>query len=219
MRFSLAIAMVVLGGVCGVTTRAIANEPLPIYPATAGGTPADREEHAPRPRFDQRPLSVWQRIGAAASTGLVGMVLEYNLHDRLALNVGIGTNLLGLSSAVGARVRPLVVASSNHEQLHALTFESSLSRSAYRGDGPGGILCDDGCMRSEYVAWAQTEVGWEARFGRHWQVQTSLGAAYLLGNPQFSCVNSQHDPARCASPRAPDLRVLFSQTLGVGYAF
>ena len=220
MRFSLAIALGVIGGVCGITIRAAADEPLPIYPAGANGAPlAVGEEEAPRARFDDHSLSVWQRTGAAASTGLVGMLLEYNLHDRLALNVGIGTNGLGLSSAVGVRVRPLVFASSNREHLHAVVLESALSRSAYRGAGVGDILCSERCMRPEYVAWVQTELGWEARFGGHWQVLASFGAAFLLGNPRFSCANSENDPAYCASPRSADFRVLFSQTLGVGYAF
>jgi hypothetical protein len=216
MRYSLLVGLGMVGMVGTITTRATADEPLPVYPVDANEAPSVvANDDASRPRFDDHPLALELRLGAAAATGVLGVVLEYNVHDRLALNAGVGTNLLGLSNSVGARVRPWVLASGNRKQLHALVLEGSLSRSVYAGEWGGGILCEDRCTQPRYVAWAQGELGWEARFGQ-WQVHTSLGAASLLGDPQFSCAHGQADPDHCGSRVA---RVLFSQTIGVGYAF
>ncbi|MEO6599753.1 MAG: hypothetical protein ABIQ16_07765, partial [Polyangiaceae bacterium] len=180
--------------------------------------PSQEAGEVPRPRFDDHPLAIELRTGAATATGLLGVVLEYNVHDRLAFNAGVGTNLLGLSSSVGARVRPVIGASGNRKQLHAFVVETSLSRSAYLGDWIAGFPCDDHCIQPRYVGWAQAELGWEARIG-HWQLQTTLGAAFLLGNPQFSCRQDGFDsPANCASSGGVT-RVLFTQTIGAGYAF
>lgn len=200
-----------------VSGRGAAQEGLPLYPAgPATETPSER---VPRPRFDDRPLAFELRTGAASATGLVGIVLEYNVHDRLALNAGVGTNLLGISSAVGARVRPMIGASSNGKQLHALVLEATLSRSAYEGGWAAEqLFCEDRCMQPRYVGWAQAELGWEARIGR-WQLQTTVGAAFLIGNPQFSCRHDGIDsPAYCGSSQNV-ARVLFTQTIGAGYAF
>ncbi|HKO54092.1 MAG TPA: hypothetical protein VJV79_40565 [Polyangiaceae bacterium] len=217
MRDSLAIALgMMIGGVLTTPTRAHAREPLPVYPVVADEEPSvAANDEAPRPRFDDHPLAIEVRTGAAAATGLLGAVLQYSVHDRLLVNAGVGTNLLGISSSLGVGVRPLVVASGNRKQLHAMILETSLSRSAYVGELGGAFFCETGCVRPRYVAWAQAEVGWQARFGR-WQIQTSLGAATLLGKPQFSCTPSQADPDDCGTAVT---RVLMTQTIGFGYAF
>jgi hypothetical protein len=191
-----------------------------VYPAdSVADAPSQQANEKPRPRFDDHPLAIALRTGAASATGLAGVLLEYNVHDRLVLNAGVGTNLLGISSAVGARVRPVIGASGNRKQLHAFVVEASLSRSGYQGDWIADLFfCDDRCVQPRYVGWAQAELGWEARIG-HWQLQTTLGAAFLLGNPQFSCRHDGFDsPANCGSSEAVT-RVLFTQTIGAGYAF
>jgi len=220
MRDSLVVALALIGGVGGITTRAAADEPLPIYPVTEDNDAPSLAgaEEAARPRFDDHPFVIQLRTGAASATGLMGAVVEYDLHDRLAVDAGLGTNALGLSTALGLRVRPFVGATANRRQLHALVIETSLSRSAYAGNLD--VLCYDGydgCNRLQYVLWLQAEIGWEARFGQ-WVVQTSLGAASLLGDPQFRCRASSSGSADCA-PRSASVRVLFSQTIGFGYAF
>jgi hypothetical protein len=216
MRSSLVVALAMIGGgVCAITTRAAADEPLPVYPVAADDArELVADDDVSRARFDDHPFAIELRTGAGAATGLAGFVLEYNVHDRLVLNAGLGTNLLGISSSVGARARPIVGASSNRKQLHALILETSLSRSASTGEPAGDIFfCDDRCIQPQHVSWVQAEAGWEARFG-HLQIQTSLGAAFLLGNPNFSCAVSQY--SGCSSSVA---RILFTQTFGIGYAF
>lgn len=188
-----------------------------MYPA--GPVAETPNEQASRPRYDDHPFAVELRTGAASATGLVGVVFEYNAHDRLVLNAGVGTNLLGISSAVGARVRPVIGASSNGKQLHALVLEATLSRSAYLGDWAAEeFFCDNRCTLPRYVGWAQAELGWEGRIG-HWQLQTTVGAAFMLGHPQFSCRHDGIDSAANCSSSQTLTRVLFTQTLGVGYAF
>ena len=74
--------------------------------------PSDAEEpkhalNAPS-KFSDRPLMIQLRGGIDTLVGLFGLTASYDVHNRLALGAGLGTNAAGLQLAVFARVRPLM---------------------------------------------------------------------------------------------------------------
>ena len=183
------------------------------------------ESELAEPDFTSHRFGLQLRSGVATSVGFVGALAEFNLHDRLAVNAGVGTNFYGLSSAFGVRLRPLIFRSSaltRMPMVWALTLEGSLSRGAV-GEQPDLAYCIEECVaRSSVVTrsvnWGQIEVGAEMRAG-HYQFLGSLGGAVILGSPRFTCV---HDATGAAFDCTDEQRVrsrTFVLTFAAGYVF
>ena len=190
---------------------------------SAAARAADTE--APEPTFTARRFVLQLRSGVATNVGFVGALAEVNLHDRLALNAGIGTNFYGLSSAFGVRLRPLIFTSSPGTRVPivwALTLEGSLSRGAV-GQQPSIDFCIEECpARSSVVTrsvnWGQLELGAEMRAGPY-QFLGSLGWARILGQPRFTCVYDNTGRAfDCTDEQRVRSRT-FVVTFAAGYAF
>src|SRR5205085_1946435 len=146
-----------------------------------------------RHRFDDEPYYFELRTGWSTTVGLIGLVAEYNLSDRVAVGAGAGLNLYGDEWELNARFRPLIAASRNGLTLHALTIESALSTSKYSGSPFELVGCLDGCDRTlvpQQVLWAQLDLGWEMRLGSGMTVRAALGGAALLGKYEWLCGGS-----------------------------
>ncbi|HEY4159693.1 MAG TPA: hypothetical protein VGM29_16395 [Polyangiaceae bacterium] len=157
----------------------------------------------PLEHFADQRFALELRTGIASSVGVFGLALDYELEEHVALNAGVGSNLLGWVGEVGVRLRPFVLSAPGGHAVHAMTFELTATRARY-WDVVGTFMCDEDCRVPplSYVNWAQSEVGWEARFGRV-QVRTTIGLALPLNDPQ--------------GQRLPDL--LLVESFAVGYAF
>jgi hypothetical protein len=185
---------------------------------------------ATEPDFTTRRFVLQLRTGLATSVGFVGALGEFNLHDRLAINAGVGTNFYGLSSAVGLRLRPIIFSSSigtTHGAAYAITLEGSLSRAAF-GEQPRLDLsyCLEECpspsprLQTRYVSWGQLELGVEMRAAERYQFLGSLGWSKMLGSPTFTCVSDATGERRnCADDDTRITRRVFVITFAVGYAF
>ncbi|MEO6598256.1 MAG: hypothetical protein ABIQ16_00175, partial [Polyangiaceae bacterium] len=122
------------------------------------------------PDFTTRRFVLQARTGIATSVGFFGVLGEFNLHDRLAINAGVGTNFYGWSPAFGVRLRPIIFTSNigtRRGAVYAITLEGSLSRAAY-GDPPRFVAyCIEAChpppphLETRYVSWGQIELGVE----------------------------------------------------------
>lgn len=195
-------------------------------PASAG---LEATSGLPNKRFSDQPWVLELKFGLATTVGLLGVAAEVTPTERLTFGTGVGLNLLGLTGGANARARPLIVASA--DQAHALFIELGFSRGRMNTTEDTlsvSAMCDgsadepgDRCYRVEFrperVDWAQLELGWEARFGAHLAVRTSLGVARALNEPDWRCQHA-HMPASCAGQSAP-FRTLFVETTSVGYAF
>jgi hypothetical protein len=183
------------------------------------------DSEAAEAAFTARRFVLQLRSGVATSVGFVGTLAEFNVHERLALNAGFGTNFYGLSSAFGVRLRPLIFSSSSATRAPsawAVTLEGSLSRGAV-GEQPDLAFCIEECAaRSSVVTrsvnWGQLEVGAEMRAG-HYQFLGSLGWARILGNPRFTCVYDNTGTAfDCTNEQRLRSRTVVL-TFAAGYAF
>lgn len=178
--------------------------------------------------FTTRRFVLQTRTGFATSVGFVGVLAELNLHDRLAINAGIGSNFYGWSPAFGVRVRPIVVTSNigtRRSVAFALTLEGSLSRAAFGEQPRIGVYCIEECrpppprLQTRYVSWGQLELGFEMRAAEHYQFLGSLGAAKMLGEPRFTCTwQTTMESFDCTTDTRITPRV-FVLTFAVGYAF
>jgi hypothetical protein len=177
------------------------------------------------PHFDDRPWQAEIRFGAGTTVGLLGLVGELNLLDRMALGAGLGFNELGAAFGAHARFRPLVFRGSR--SLHALTLELAYSQTRYRGE-PGFVpsICEgnpddpeSSCFDPPVVPvrahWGQIEFGWEARFPSGFTLRVATGGAWLLHGVEWRC-EFENAEAPCRSDPGPSVPVL---ALAVGYAF
>jgi hypothetical protein len=185
----------------------------------------------PRDHFDDLPLHLEARWGAGTSVGLVGIVGEYNVLDRLALGAGIGLNPEGAIWGAHARLRPLIFPSRSGHTLHALFLEGSFSRGRLNSTDPAGGILSDVCegghtpgstcysvfVRPEAVSWSQFEFGWEVRLRIGFTLRVSGGLALALTRPNWRC-ERDGQPVSCEGESLPD-RAIYVQTFALGYAF
>ena len=174
---------------------------------------------APKPAVHQagyhtRPVHLELLFGADTRVGELGVSLEYNLGNPLALGVGVGTNSLGAAWAAHARARPIWWQTANGNFFHALTIEGSVSRAGYNSGIDLSALCD--CTPTGVVAqtvyWAQGEVGWEGMLGNGFSFRASSGLASAIGSRHWQCL--PEDPTCHPPPRQ-----LYVQTFALGVAF
>ncbi len=171
-------------------------------------------------RFDDRPLSLQLRLGAATIVGEIGIVAEYDISDRLNVGLGIGTNTSGPMPGAHVRLRPLVFRDDRGSVAHAVVGEAGVSVGYY----DPGILTfnfdvdhpDPPKYVPKLVVWWQLEAGWEARWATGLLVRSTIGVAQCFVNPtlQYSYQGKQYTTnGDGAPPRA------FVATLATGYAF
>ena len=180
------------------------------------------------PDFTTRRFVLQARTGIATSVGFVGVLGELNLHDRIAINAGVGTNFYGWSPAFGVRLRPITFTSNigtRRGAAYAFTLEGSLSRAAY-GEQPRMVAyCIEVCqpppahLETRYVNWGQIELGFELRAAERYQILGSLGWSKMLGKPAFTCVRETTGESFDCSHDTRITPRVFVITFAVGYAF
>ena len=218
---------------CGSVARASELDDAYVYPVGEKNpepAPAPPTAEAERePNFSDHPFTLQVRSGFATSVGFIGALAELNVHDRLAINAGLGTNFYGASPAVGVRLRPLVFSSgvgTTRPIEYAVTIEGSASRAAF-GEQPSlGLLpCIEQCTEpssklvTRVVSWGQLELGGELRAAGHYQLLGSFGWAKMLGNPRFDCVQTSTGERFDCSGDSSVTRQVFVMTWAFGYAF
>jgi hypothetical protein len=177
------------------------------------------------PHFDDRRWQAEIRFGGGTTVGLLGLVGEVNLLDRMALGAGLGFNELGAALGAHARWRALVFR--GRQSLHALTIELAYSQTRYAGQ-PGLVpsMCDgspddpqSSCFDPPVVPvrahWAQLEFGWEARLPSAFTLRVATGGAWLLHRIDWRC-EFENAEAPCRSDPDPAVPVV---TLALGHAF
>ena len=198
------------------------------YPVSEGTAAVASGPLQTEPDFTTRRFVLQARTGLATSVGFVGVLGELNVHDRLAVNAGVGSNFYGWSPAFGVRLRPIIFTSqigTRSRAAYAITLEGSLSRSAF-GQRPSMVAyCIEECptpaphLQTRYVSWGQIELGVEMRAAQRYQVTGSLGWAKMLGKPQFNCIReTTGEHFDCSHDTRITPRV-FVITFAVGYAF
>ena len=189
--------------------------------------PSDAEEpkhalNAPS-KFSDRPLMIQLRGGIDTLVGLFGLTASYDVHNRLALGAGLGTNAAGLQLAVFARVRPLIWENGRTGTLRALAFEGSFSTGPtyYRpidfllGSGTESGL--SGTLHWSRVSWIQGEVVYEVRTMSGFSFTVGAGMAVPVDSRGPWCVDELK--GWCSTNASSSPQVLPTVTGGIGYAF
>jgi len=137
----------------------------------------------------------------------------------LALGAGVGNNIAGLEYSAHARLRPLV-GSSDSGRLHALTFQSAISRGQYQIIGDLlNFQCDEPqyCQvgpKPQWMTWLQLDVGWETRASSGFLLRVSTGYAFALNSPNWHCtLAGKTATCKNITTSFPTL------TVALGYAF
>lgn len=181
----------------------------------------------PRSRFTDRAIQLEGRVGYGTTVGLLGVVGEYNLFDRLALGGGVGLNDLGPVWGIHARLRPIVMTAQGGRRLHAITLESAISQGHYAGSEvrlmPTMRDCSShdtsGCrtyVSSEFVSWLQFDIGWEMRAPSGFSLRVSYGFATRLNSPNWQCT-VLGETSRCGDETIA--KTIPTLTVALGYAF
>lgn len=178
-----------------------------------------RPVHVLDPKFTSRRIQVQFQTGVGTSVGEAGVIAEYNLHDRLALGGGVGTNIVGVEVSAHARARPLI-GTTDSGRLHALTLQSALALGQYKKLGDVvWSQCDEPryCPLGpspEWVAWLQFELGWETRASNGFLFRVSAGYAFAINSPNWRCtIEGKASPCRDVYTSFPTL------ALALGSAF
>jgi len=204
---------------------------LPARVASAAGSGPDANGSQPVPHFDDRPLQLELIFGFGTTVGILGLALDYNVGDWLALGTGAGLGIHGPLWEAHARFRPLVGRLFGQPRgLHALTLETAFSRGPYADfpDHEVFSLCEgdanrvgDGCFQPNAVprltSFGQLELGWEARFESGFSLRLSGGFATALhmGTPVCYGASMQTVPCGGSEPE----RTIVVLTSAFGYAF
>jgi len=175
----------------------------------------------PRPEFSDRPIHLMAVLGLGSLVGFVGVTGGYSVHDRVELGGGVGYNGEGVMGGPYVRLRPLVSANQYSHTLHAFAVDVGLSMG--RLDYDGGPITRMTFMpeertryRSDFVAWLQTELGWEMLKVEGFSMRAGYSGSLLLNEGNVDC-----EPAAlpdegqvCGHPPKFLLGVFFS----MGYA-
>jgi hypothetical protein len=182
--------------------------------------PDDTDRPARNVTFDERPYAAHGILGFGSPIGMVGADFEYNILDRLALGVGVGTGGNRFETALLARVRPFIFEEPKRAQAITLGFAGCFAtRATYPGLTPfdesrGAHV--DADIKPAY--WIHAEVGYELRVRNGFSMFVNLGLAYLINQSDAIC----HRGAGCADDRtlAPGtlLPPIFTLSVGLGLA-
>jgi len=206
---------------------------LPARGASAAGSGPIANGAQLGPHFDDRPLQLELIFGFGTTVGVLGLVLDYNVGDWLALGAGAGLGIHGPLWEAHARFRPLVGRLGGQSKgLQALTLETAFSQGPY-ADLPknGFVLCDradgaanrvgDDCFQPNAVprltSFGQLELGWEARFESGFSLRLSGGFATALHMGTPRCYGASMQPVPCGGSE-PE-RTIVVLTSAFGYAF
>ena len=178
----------------------------------------------PDPKFTDRRFQLETRMGIGTTVGELGLVGEFNLFESVAVGAGIGLNTFGREWGAHVRLRPISGRRSG-QRLHALTFESAISRGQYAGipslvpfhecstydrreDCPSG-------RNAEWITWLQFELGWETRASNGFSLRLSSGYAFALNKPEWKCINSSQSTGCGATVNT----AIPTFSLALGYAW
>lgn len=183
------------------------------------------------PHFDDHPIQLELIFGFGTTVGVLGLALDYDVGDALALGAGAGLGIHGPVWEVHARFRPWVARIGERERvLSALTLETAFSRGQYADfpDFINSFTCDgeanrvgDGCFHANTVprptSFTELELGWELRLPSGVTVRLSGGAASALHMGTPHCVGPREQTVPCGGPE-PE-RTIAVLTSALGYAF
>lgn len=229
--WQMGLIRALLGGVALLTSprlHASDLEQARVYPVTENPAEfAASDRVGAEPSFTARRFVLQARTGIATSVGFVGVLGEVNLHDRLAVNAGVGTNFYGWSPAFGVRLRPLLFTSkvgTRRDAIYAITLEGSLSRAAYGEPPKLPVYCIEACqpsprLETRYVSWGQVELGFEMLAAERYQFLGSFGWSKMLGDPSFSCVREATGERFDCSHDTRITPHVFVISFAAGYAF
>jgi hypothetical protein len=208
-----AVAVFSLALVALSSSVAVAADPPPL-------PPDDTEHRARNVTFDERPYAAHAIIGFGSPIGMLGVDIEYNVLDRLALGVGAGTGGSRFETALLSRVRPFIFEEPKRAQAIAVGIAGCFATSAtYPGFTPfdesrGAKVGAD--IKPAY--WVHADVGYELRVRNGFSMFVSVGLAYLINQSDAICYRA----AGCADDRtlAPGtvLPPIFTLSVGLGVA-
>ncbi len=204
---------------------------LPAWNAHAAESVPSARTREASPHFDDRPVQLELIFGFGTTVGVLGLAMDYNVGEVLALGAGAGLGIHGPVWEAHARFRPWVARIGQQGRvLSALTLETAFSRGQY-ADFPDVFstwLCEgeanrvgDGCFHADTVprltSFVQLELGWELRLPSGLMVRISGGAASALYMGTPHCVGAREQTVPCGGPE-PE-RTIAVVTSALGYAF
>lgn len=164
-----------------------------------------------RRHFDEQRFHAGLGIGVGVPVGALGLYLEANVWDRLALGVGGGLGLWGPSVGGYARLRPVVWGGEGRRRLNAVTLEAGYGYMSYGGDILGGfnlMPCIDNCEPSRHHVPVPSHVGalslgLEHALWNGFTLRYAIGGAQLLATPIWRC-ELEDEPVPCGAEPEPE---------------
>lgn len=177
-----------------------------------------------RRHFDAQRLQAGTVVGMAVPQGNLGVFLEVNAFDWLALGAGGGMSIWGPTGGGYARLRPIVWGGVGHNVLSAITLELGYAYMNYGGQPFGGIdlmPCIEECHESvERVSvpshFGAVSVGLEHSLPFGISLRYGVGYTHLLATPAWRCELGSR-PVDCGSDPEP-AHDFMTFHFGVGYA-
>jgi hypothetical protein len=177
------------------------------YEKLLSGTAVDETDDTvdDRRQFDAQRFHAGSEFGVGVPFGDLGLYVEVNVWDRLALGIGGGISYWGLAGGTYARLRPIVWGGEGRHVLNAITVEAGYAYMSYGGDPLGGLHlfpCIEECHPSAYHVSVGSHIGalsigLEHALWNGFTLRYAVGGARLLATPKWRC-ELEGRPAACA---------------------
>ncbi len=162
-----------------------------------------------RRHFDDHPIYGGVLTGLAVPGGTLGLFLEANVWDRLAIGAAGGVSPWGPTGGGYVRLRPIVWGGEGENVLSAITIDVGYAYMMYGGDILPDIdfTCGEDCRRTPHHVSVPSHVGTigvglEHALFKGFSFRYGVGYGRLLQVPAWRC-ELEGQPSACWSESEP----------------